>query len=699
MFTIPLFRAFGYEFHLAFALFIVLLYPFIHAGKDRGLGRSIFRITASTCVLFAELSLLALWSGNLCSFGESVAYFLLLPLCSAIVVSALFYIIRKRTRPKLAFIIYYMLFLASILLSLWHLWSQARIVEFDPFFGFFAGSIYDESMHIYEKLALYRLANLWLLVLLFSLGELLAMRKEASASLMRKKFFTILALLSLLLLSFWYFMQARWGIQVDRAELRRNLNAEIRTEHFRIFYDASKGDAEWAHYLAQAHEQAYSELLAFFVLEPTRLPIDSYVYPDYKTKGRLMGSERTSVSKVWLNELHMLGVEPNSSLIKHELAHTFAAAFAPWPLKLAGGLIPAMGWVEGIAVATQWPINEGNPHRWASEILEWDDKIDVQELFTAQGFWRQPSRKAYTLVGSYVRFLWDTWGAEAVMALSNGGDFEATIGMSANEFYAAWRGFLRIEYAPSPEFSALSKRYFDKQSIFERRCARNIASQFSGITDLLLEAKNDEALKELERIAADCDGAMNLYSSWLRLWTLARGKALDKAWREGLPMELYGDYLWRVEGKSHDAHYMYMRASLEADTSDSDRLRLAVKIAALQQRAVKPLLGEYLFMVNAKERLAFLEAVSEGEHFALYHYVLGLEYFERAHFVQAKGAFSQALRSAQLSQWVEDDARYKLISTSLYMSDYRLAAIHSLYYLLAAKSRGRYERISHLWGG
>ena len=61
--------------------------------------------------------------------------------------------------------------------------------------------------------------------------------------------------------------------------------------------------------------------------------------------------------------------EFGASVLKHELAHVFAAGLTDSPLgvPLRHGLVPDALLIEGVAMAAEWPLHEGlDLHQWAA---------------------------------------------------------------------------------------------------------------------------------------------------------------------------------------------------------------------------------------------------------------------------------------------------------------------------------------------
>ena len=390
--------------------------------------------------------------------------------------------------------------------ALYALYEWPPIVAFGQFFGYFAGSIYDESIDVMRGLVFFRASTLVLLATLI-------LAQTAKASRVRRY---VMPVLGLLLAFGVHVGLAHEGVLVPmgRDALRATLWATAESEDgmFRVhFVPRSRATmrAERARHLLELNRDVRA-LEAFFDARPVA-PVDIWVYPNREMKGRFMGARNTSFARVWKHEVHLVESSPDSTLARHELAHLFAASFGNAPLGLAGGAhVPAPGWIEGLAMAAEWPVSTFDLHTWSAAILNHPERFgEITPVGLIYGFWGMPSRVAYTLAGSYVRWLVETYGIARVKSLSRvmPGSFEAIVGVDIHATFDAWRAHLRDEHSDARADRTVALA-FGTSSIWTKRCARQRASEERGFYACLDDPGCDVARLDVGAlsIGETCEG-------------------------------------------------------------------------------------------------------------------------------------------------------------------------------------------------
>ena len=359
--------------------------------------------------------------------------------------------------------------------AIYALYNWPPIVSFGQFFGYFAGSIYDESIDIIQSLEFYRLGTAILIVFLI-------FAQTSKASIPQRIILPIIGVI--FAISYQLFLVYTDILPpMGREKVQKTLWQTVSSsEHaFTIHYlPKSKNrydlNAENNRILKE-FSQDYQYLKDFFGTTPPNA-IDIWLYPDAKLKGQFIGAERTSFARVWKDETHLVETSPDSTLARHEMAHLFAASFGNSPLGLAGGHhIPALGWIEGLAMAAEWPIKTYNLHTWSQAILQSPDTFgEITPFKLLYGFWGMPSRIAYTLAGSYVRYLIDIYGMDKVKQLSNlmPGDYEDILGKDFQTVFDNWKTWLNQHYKNDNAIQ-LAPVVYSSSSIFNKHCARNQA--------------------------------------------------------------------------------------------------------------------------------------------------------------------------------------------------------------------------------
>src|SRR5439155_17820838 len=121
-----------------------------------------------------------------------------------------------------------------------------------------------------------------------------------------------------------------------------------------------------------------------------------------------------SFTKPWLHQIHTNDEPVPHHILRHELVHALGADLAGGPWGVPGGLVPQMAFIEGIAVAGDWPPGEFTVHEETRAMKELGRMPDLARLFRPGLFYAESGAVAYTAAGSFIRYLWETRGAELV---------------------------------------------------------------------------------------------------------------------------------------------------------------------------------------------------------------------------------------------------------------------------------------------
>lgn len=471
---------------------------------------------------------------------------------------------------------------------------QPPITGHQWFIGYFSGSIYDEALAMPSSLLWFRALNLCLAVAIV-LGVEVAWRRRTARPVRHHVAGVALAVACFFSISGQRFEH---NITVTRQDAIDTLGGHLQTEHFDIYYDPGSVDQDMVPLLGEDHEYSYAQLSAWMETDVVAwrdgMRIKSFIYPNRETQKQLLGSRNTMVARPWTNEMHIRWGEYGDNAIPHEMAHLFSAEFGSGPLQLPtdGGLIPNIGMLEGFAEAADWPQDELGPHRASAALRALGKAPDLRRLFDPVGFWSQPSRRAYTVMGSFVRYLVDSYGIDKLKAAYGDGDFTAAYGRSAEDLVTEWEGFMD-EHPLTEQDLALADYLYQRGSIFERVCARTIGElarkavnaerrgdidQSRTLWDEIvgLEPGNPSHRLSLARIqASDQDHA----AARETIATLL-AEALSPA-RRAATQELQGDLAWR-SGDLDTAGAAYAAAAAETLPA-SFRRRLAVKLHGLAQ--------------------------------------------------------------------------------------------------------------------
>lgn len=555
-----------------------------------------------------------------CDPFAGVVFWALIPMVSVLVGHALVFVLGRATGSgRRGFS------LALLVVAADTAWFVGRLVWEPPItgvhslFGYFAGSIYDEALSIPRALLWYRL-----MLVLLAFGAVFAWElrhriKAGARPITGAVWGTVLLLGAAGAIA----AQAdRFGFWLDRADIAERLGAEVSSEHFVVHYDPSAFDARQIAAMVDDHEYRYAELAAFFGEDPIQdagRPLHSYVYPDRPTQHLLFGSRNTFVARPWTYEMHIRWDSTGDTAVAHELAHLFTAPFGGGPLSLAtdGGVWVHLGLVEGIALAADWPPGELTPHEAAAAMRALDIAPNLRSLFEPSGFWSQPSGKAYTLMGSFVRWLVDTRGIDDFKRVYAHGDWQGVYGQSPDALVTEWEAFVdRLTIDPSR--LEMARFRYSKRTIFKKVCARTIAElrrqarnakgrgDFEGALDLQeqilgFQKGTPEPGLEIAHLLIRLqryDDATALLDSLLA----REGKRSLKPKVRAEVEEMRADILWRADRRAEAAEAY--EGCLGWGLSDGERRRLALKLlgTTTDDATTSELAFQYLFESSGRPR-------------------------------------------------------------------------------------------------
>ena len=517
---IPLFNILGYESSAAIGVvggFITaILTARAMSALERGpltattehlqarFGRLFLEHTALLLPPWLLLSLNAMRVVN-CDYSTGLLFFLLIALPAVLLSQMAAWVVSGVVRKTWARALAACAVLLGNGLALgWHVATQPPINGHQWLIGYLSGSIYDEALSIPPSLLWYRAMNIaGVMALLWALEVARRWLRDGSFS---PGYTRRLIVLTVVMSCVWggmSWVQQDFGVKIDRETIAKKLGGRAETEHFIIHYPLKRAYIEKLPLLIEDHEFRYAEMKAYFGTDPVALhgrKVHSFVYPDTETKGDLMGARRTLIAKIWLREIHIIWRDYGDHLLAHELAHVFTEPFGAGPLKLSmqNGVGVNMGLVEGIATAADWPASELPPHVASAAMRRLGIAPDIRGLVGAGGFWTQSSGRAYTLMGSFVRFLVATYGIEKFKVAYRGGDFEEAYGKPADTLVSEWEAFIDAMEVDE-DLLELANYYYKRPSIFGKVCARTIAemrrqasiAEDSGDTTLALSLRDE----------------------------------------------------------------------------------------------------------------------------------------------------------------------------------------------------------------
>ncbi len=426
-----------------------------------------------------------------CDPWTGVGFYLLLPVPTLLLGAAcglgLGYGLRRAWTTAAAYV---GLLLASLAVSLWPLWAGPQVFALNHFFGYFPGPLYDEALSVDSRLAAHRvLTLLWTALALVGAAILRDARSGRPAFSLRRGLalaFTLAGITGFQAFSF------ELGLRTTDDALARSLGGRSETEHFVLHYPRTK-PAEEVRRLERDLEYAWARLSAFLGASPEG-KVTVWFHRGPGEKRRLVGAAHTDYAKPWRREFHASDEGFPHRTARHELAHVFGAAFgSPFFGVSARQVVWVnIGLVEGLAVAADNRPDELTLHQWSAAMRRLKLAPDIRAIVDPIGFYGQPPSRAYTLAGSFLRFLADRYGAASLRALYPGGDFAHAFGKPLDELAREWESFLDAMPLSERALHTAEVR-FERGSIFARPCAREVAL-LRGEAATLREADPDRAL-------------------------------------------------------------------------------------------------------------------------------------------------------------------------------------------------------------
>ena len=294
-----------------------------------------------------------------------------------------------------------------------------------------------------------------------------------------------------------------WGDQLgwrttDRS-LRRALAGEIvlADDHVVIHYPRTASD-RFIDGLVRDVIYTSTQVKRALGITPTH-PVHVWVYTSAAQKARLLGNTGIDFAKPYRHEIHVTATELPLSSLRHELIHAFAAEFAPGPWGAAGGIIPNVALIEGLAEA--YDVEDGTLtlYQDARAMRELKLAPDLEKLMSLTGFGGQATSRAYAYSGAFIRYLGERFGTPAVRTLYASNDF-ASLG-DVRSIIRDFEQMLDTVQSNANARSTAARRH-SVLPITRRTCAREIYAITDSAYALAANRLWDDALRMFDRACA-----------------------------------------------------------------------------------------------------------------------------------------------------------------------------------------------------
>jgi hypothetical protein len=363
--------------------------------------------------------------------------------------------------------------LGSIAVGLYRFYSSPMIFGFDPFVGYFSGTLYDTVLS-YDSLLTYRVGTAT------SLGAFIALlsQLERTESRLGLSFARPLSRGGILLCASFALVSLTLTVKGDslghfhtRTTIARELGGLIEGSRCDVVYARAlaRKDVRRLHAECEAHIVQLEQWWG----APGPEKITVFLFEDAAQKSALMGAAGTNIAKPWLAEVYIQGVGFPHKVLGHELMHVIAGSSGRGPFRVAadlGGALPNPGLIEGVAVAAAPKEDDLSSAEWARAMKEQGLLPPLERLF-GLSFLAENSSMAYTVSGAFVAYIHERFGNKAVRAWYAGASLESATGVSWQTLESDWHASLdALEFDAAAAIQAQAK--FARAGFFSRRCPR-----------------------------------------------------------------------------------------------------------------------------------------------------------------------------------------------------------------------------------
>ncbi len=363
--------------------------------------------------------------------------------------------------------------LGCIAVGLYRFYSSPMIFGYDPFVGYFSGTLYDTVLS-YDSLLTYRVGTAASLGAFLSLLSQLE-RTESSWGFAFRRPLSRGGLLLCAGFSFASLTLTLSGVSLGhfhtRESIARNLGGLLEGSRCDVVYARSlaRKDVRRLHAECEAHIGQLEQWWG----APGPDKITVFLFEDAEQKSKLMGAAGTNIAKPWRAEVYIQGVGFPHKVLGHELMHVIAGSSGRGPFRVAadlGGALPNPGLIEGVAVAAAPKEDDLSSAEWARAMKEQGLLPRLDRLF-GLSFLAENSSMAYTVSGAFVGYIHDRFGSEAVRAWYAGATLESATGVPAQTLEADWHASLEaLELDAAAVVQAQAK--FERPGFFSRKCPR-----------------------------------------------------------------------------------------------------------------------------------------------------------------------------------------------------------------------------------
>lgn len=384
-------------------------------------------------------------------------------------------IVKPRRVKTIAVLLALMGPLGGVVVSLYRFFTSPMIFAFDPFVGYFSGTLYDTVIDAGNALLTYRLGSLATVVAVALFASVLERRSDAPFGVVldlrstptraRAALGLVCALASAGTIVF--------GTKLNHFHtpdsIAKDLGGEKHGVRCDVIYPSTTREQEAKLLVKDCDEELAMVEKALGAKGPAR--VKAYFFRDAEDKKRLMGAAHTYIAKPWREEVYLQMLGYPHPVLGHELAHVVAGSFGQGPFRVAGslgGLIPNPGLIEGVAVMASPDDEDLTDAQWALAMKRIGILPKMQKVFSLS-FLGESSSKSYTLAGAFITWMGERYGMEVVRKWFGGGDVEALTGKSWAALDQEFESDLEKMGLPG-EAESFARAKFARPGIFGRKC-------------------------------------------------------------------------------------------------------------------------------------------------------------------------------------------------------------------------------------
>jgi hypothetical protein len=357
-------------------------------------------------------------------------------------------------------------------ISVGRFWRSPMIFAFDPWVGYFSGTLYDTVVQPGDALYTYRLGSALSLMALYFAARLVGARARLpSWRAVVATHRAVAVTFSLLVAGSVVHMGSgtKLGHYQSAASIEQALGGRLDGARCTVLFPRATRLEDARLLLADCEAELRDMERTLATSGPPRLT--AYFFSDAEEKRRLMGAMHTYIAKPWRHEVYLqLGGYPHP-VLGHEIAHVVAGSLARGPFRIAGrwgGLLPDPGLIEGVATFASPDDDDLTDEQWARAMRDLEILPSMDRIFSL-GFLGETSSKSYTAAGAFIRFVVGRFGMPVLQQWYGGASIESLTGKSLRELDLAFREYLDgVEFPPRARDVAFAR--FKRPGVFSRIC-------------------------------------------------------------------------------------------------------------------------------------------------------------------------------------------------------------------------------------